>query len=72
MNKELLSIESQIAEQQGIRDDALRVVAEADRKLLELNLERNRILGTIASRHLYAVPDIMGRDITPRQPDGAA
>lgn len=77
MNKELQFIERQIAETREVRDDALRVAQEASHKLLELGSERNRILGKLASRHLYAVADVVEvpnsrLEVNRQPPDGAA
>lgn len=71
MNKELFFIEQAISQTTEIRDDALKMASEASSRLLRLGSERNRILGEIAGRHLYAVPDLTTR-IELEPPDGVA
>lgn len=62
-------IESQIAHVVETRERAVEVIADCNRQLLFLGSERNRQLGNLASRHLYAVPDLPPDT---EIPDGAA
>lgn len=70
MERKISLVEADIAGWTEARRQAIETIGEANGHLLELGSERNRILGQMASRHLYVVPTVT--PYRPDIPDGAA
>lgn len=63
MSERLTQLETQINDWQAKKREAIEVIFEANKHLLELGSERNLILGKTATRHLSLVPSLQDMEV---------